>query len=184
MKTILSKVMMGILTVSLAFAGLPLGTAHAAGLTDTSTPPATAKGEKSGLRLEQAFARETKVLNKVGKLYEQADAGFPKIQKRIDKAKAHGLDVAAVQAAFDAAKKALTDAHPLYNQAKSVLESHNGFDAAGKVTDPVAARETVKSLHDTAKQFKDALDGTLKALHEAVKTLRESRQTPTPAPTN
>ena len=180
MKTMLSKIMLGVLAFSLLLVGLPLSSAHAAGLDDTPTP--AVQKQLKNPRLERVFARENKVLKRVGKLYEQFDAGFPKLQARIDKAKSNGVDVTAVQAALDAVKKALGDARPLYNQAKTIADAHNGFDASGKVTDPAAALETVKSLHETGKQFKDAMDGTVKALHEAIKALRESRRTPTPVP--
>ena len=174
MKTIFGKMMLAVLVFSLLLAGLPLSSAYAAGLNDTPTPAAPSKDRTP--RLEQAFARQSKILARVGKLYEQADLGFPKIQSRLDKAKAKGLDVAAVQTALDTLKKALTDARPLYNQAKSTADAHKGFDTAGKVTDPAAAAETIKSLRDTGKQFKTAMNGTVKALHEAIKALRESRK--------
>lgn len=182
MKTVFSKIMLGVLAFSLLLAGLPLGSAHAAGLNDTATPPPAAQKQLKNPRLERAFARETRVLKRVGKLYEQLDAGFPKLQARIDKAKSKGVDVTGVQAALDAVKKALGDARPLYNQAKTIADTHNGFDANGKVTDPAAALETVKSLRETGKQFKDAMGGTVKALHEAIKSLRQSHHTPTPVP--
>lgn len=176
MNSVFRKIMLGLLVVTLALASLPLGTARAAGLTDPATPPpAGAKLDKNA-HLERAFARQSKILKKAGKLYAQADLGFPKIQSRIDKAKANGLDVTQVQAAFDAFKKALTDARPLYDQAKAIADAHKGFDANGKVTDPTAARETVQSLREIGKQFKGAMNGTLKALHQAVKALRESRK--------
>lgn len=174
MKTIFSKIMLAVLTLSLLMAGLPLSSVHAAGLDDTPTPPA-ATLKRGTPRLERAFARETRVVARVGKLYTQLDAGFPKIQKRLDKAKEKGKDVTAAQAALDAVKKALTDARPLYNQAKSIVDTHNGFDASGKVTDPAAALETVKSLRDVGKQFKTAMGGTIKTLHEALKALRGAK---------
>ena len=173
MKTIFSKIMLAVLTLSLLMAGLPLSSVHAAGLDQTSTPPATLK--LGTPRLERAFARETKIVNKAGKLYEQFDKGFPKLQKRLDKAKEKGKDVSAAQTALDAVKKALTDARPLYNQAKSLVDAHTGFDASGKVTDPAAALETVKSLRDAGKQFKTAMGGTIKTLHEALKALRGAK---------
>lgn len=178
MNTIFRKIMLGLLVATLMLASLPFSSASAAGLNETATPPAPSTSAKfdRNTRLERVFARQNKMLTRVGKLYAQADLGFPKIQSRIDKAKANGLDVTQVQAAFDAFKKALTDARPLYNQAKTIADTHNGFDASGKVTDPTTARETVKSLREAGKQFKDAMDGTLKALHEAVKALRETKK--------
>lgn len=174
MKTIFGKITLAVLVFSLLWAGLPLGSAQAAGLPVDPTPAAPVKDRAA--RLETAFARQTKLLERTGKLYAQADLGFPKLQTRIDKAKAKGVDVTAIQIALDAVKKALKDARPLYDQAKSIADAHKGFDSAGKVTDQAAALETVKSLRETGKQFKEAMNGTVKALHEAVKALRESRK--------
>ena len=174
MKTLLNKVMLAVLAFSLLLAGLPLSSAQAAGLTADPTPTAPVKDPTA--RLEAAFARQTKRIEKVGKLYAQADLGFPKLQARIDKAKAKGIDVSTVQAALDAVKQALKTARPLYDQAKSIADAHKGFDSAGKVTDQAAALETVKSFRETAKQFKTAMGGTVKALHEAIKALRQNRK--------
>lgn len=177
MKTILSRIIAGVLTITLIFAGLPLSSAHAAGLTATPTPPAESSADRAtlrALRLERIFARQSRVVERAGNLYKQADLGFPKIQKRIDKAKEHGLDVTAVQSAFDAFKKALAEARPLYDKAKGLVDTHNGFDATGKVTDLTAARETVKSIHENGAQFKEAMNGTYKALKQAVKALRQT----------
>ena len=177
MNAVLRKIILSLLVITLALAGLPLSSAYAASLSDTATlpaPGASAKFDKN-TRLERVLARQNKILKRTGKLYEQADLSFPKIQGRIDKAKAKGLDVTQVQAAFDAFKKALKNARPLYDQAKTSAETHTGFDTNGKVTDASAARETVKSLRETGKQFKDAMDGTLKTLREAVKALRGTK---------
>jgi hypothetical protein len=133
--------------------------------------------------LQRAFARQSKILNKAAKLYEQSEQGFPKFQRLIDKAKERGLDITQVQTAFDAFKAALPKARPFYEQAKSIANTHKGFDANGNVTDPVAARETVKSIHEAMAQFKDAMGGTFKALRKAIRAFRTAnpRHTPTPA---
>ncbi len=174
MKTILNKITLAVLVFSMLLAGIPLSRAHAADLTADPTPAAPVKDRTT--RLEKAFANQTKRIEKAGKLYEQADLGFPKLQSRIDKAKAKGVDVTAIQTALDAVKKALTDARPLYDQAKSIVDVHKGFDSDGKITDPTAALETVKSLRETSKQFKEAMNGTVQALHETIKALRENRK--------
>jgi hypothetical protein len=185
MKTILNRIIAGVLTITLIAAGLPLGTAQAAGLNDPPTPSvAAASAPRRTIRLERAFARQSRIVERAGNLYKQADLGFPKIQTRIDKAKENGLDVTQVQVAFDAFKKALADARPIYDKAKAVVDAHKGFDTNGKVTDPVVARETVESLRDVGKEFKDAMDGTYKALKQAIKALRDLRQTLTPTPDN
>ena len=135
-------------------------------------------------RLELAFARQTLTLDRIGKLYDNADQGFPQLQNLLDKAKQRGLDVSQIESALDTLKTALTNARPAYDQAKSLHDAHNGFDANGKVTDPSAARDTIKGVHDALSQFRTDMDGAGKALREAIKAFRQANPRPTPAPTS
>ena len=182
MNKVLQKIITGVLIATLGLAGLPLSGAYAAAPADAPTPVAPS-ADKLAARLQQAFARENTILGRIGKLYTGSDAGFTKLQNLLDKAKAHGLDVSQIQAALDAFKAALTNAKPFYTQALSTAQSHAGFDANGQVTDPQTARATVKSVRDSFVQYKGALNGTGKALHEAIQAFRQAhpRATPTPA---
>jgi len=181
MNTIFHKIVTGVLAASLALTGVPLATASAAVPNDSPTPgaPLAQSGKRSGARLQRAFARETRIIKRIGKVYDRADEGFPRIEKLIEKAEENGLDVSEAQAAFDAFKSALATAEPFYEQAESLADAHNGFDADGKVTDAAAARETVKGIHDALAQAKDAMNGTMKALHEALRDLRQELPKPT-----
>ena len=140
MKTLLNKLITGVLATVLVFAGLPLSSAHAASLTDTATPPPAAvqDAKHSTERLEAAFARQTKMVERVGKLYAQADLGFPKIQGKIDKAKAKGLDVSAVQTAFE--KQLLQLLRGSYSRSGPAREWFHTVDRQGLA-------ERVWSLH-------------------------------------
>jgi hypothetical protein len=48
------------------------------------------------------------------------------------------------------------------------------------VTDPQKARETVQAMHDKLQEIKTAMDGTGKALREAIKAFREANPRPQP----
>jgi len=102
----------------------------------------------------------------------------------IERAKENGKDVSAVQAALDAFEAALKDAQPIYESASDIVNPHQGFDSAGKVTDPEDAQETVKAMREKFREIKDAMNGTGRALHEALKSFREAnprpRETDTP----
>jgi hypothetical protein len=116
----------------------------------------------------------------------RTDEFVEKVQKLIDRAKENGKDVSAVQAALDAFKAAVKDAQPTYESIKGIINSHQGFDTNGKVTDPEKAAETVKAMHEKFKEIRDAMNGTGKALHQAIKAFREAnpRIQPTPIPTS
>lgn len=185
MNTLLYKIVAGVLIVMLGLAGLPLGSVSAAAPADAPTPTPAPAGSRVDARLQRSFARQNRIITRIGKVYGSADQGFSKVQALLDKARARGLDVSQIQAALDAFKTALTTARPFYDQATATAGSHAGFDAAGNVTDPQAARSTVQSIHASLEQFRGALGGTLKSLREAIRAFRAAHPhaTPTPAPT-
>jgi TRAP-type C4-dicarboxylate transport system substrate-binding protein len=121
----------------------------------------------------------------MGQRFEREDEFMEKAQKLIDRAKGNGKDVSKVQAALDAFEAAVQKARPIYESMKGIVNSHQGFDANGKVTDPAKAQETVQAMRAKFQEFKDAMGGTGKALREAVKAFREANpRTPRPTPTS
>jgi hypothetical protein len=108
-----------------------------------------------------------------------------KAQMLIDRAQANGKDVSALQAALDAFEAALKEAQPIYESAKGIVNSHQGFDGNGKVTDAVKAQATVNAMRGKFKEIKDAMNGTGKALRDAIRAFRAAnprqQRTPTPA---
>ena len=175
MKTIFKKTVLIALVAALAVASLPLVSASAAGQFDDPPPP---ERELSGERLEQIWARQLKVYEKIGTWLDRGDAFAEKVQELIDKASANGKDVSAVQAALDAFEQALKDAHPVYESAKGIINSHQGFDDHGNVTDIDKAKETVQAMGGKLREIKDAMNGTGRALHEAIKAFREANPRP------
>jgi len=161
---------------TLGVAAMPFVSVSAAGEYDPPVPPT---GEVTNERLEKVWAHQLRIYERMGKTDEFVD----KVQQLIDRAKENGKDVSAVQAALDAFETALKDAHPLYESAKGIVNSHQGFDDNGKVTDPEKAKETVKAMGEKLKEIKDAMNGTGKALHEAIKAFREANPRPGRTPT-
>ena len=169
MNNIFKKTMMVALAAALVFAALPMTSVFAQG----ENPP---KGEVSNEKLEQAWARQLKMYEKIGKGFEDTDAQIAKIQERIDKAAANGKDVTALQAALDAFAAALKSAKPTYNSINGIVNSHQGFDANGKVTDAEKAKATVQEMHTKMQELKSAMNGTGKALRESLKAFREANK--------
>ena len=110
----------------------------------------------------------------------RADELIERVQKLIDRAEANGKDVSAVQAALDAFAAAVKEANPIYESMKGIINSHQGFDDNGKVTDPEKAKETVSSMHEKMLEIKTVMDGTGRALREAIRAFREANPRPTP----
>ncbi len=175
------KVFLVAMAAGLGLSALPVASVFAQGLNDTTTPPAP--GQVSNTRLERVWAREQSINQRLGTMFSKSDTMIANIQKRVDKAKANGKDVSAVQSALDAFSAAVQQAKPVYDSAQSVITSHQGFDGNGNVTDATQAKATIKSVADTFKQIKQIVEGPRKALGEALKAFRDAnRPAETPAP--
>ena len=94
----------------------------------------------------------------------------------IDRMNENGKDTAALQAALDAFEEALKEAHPVYESAKGIINSHQGFDADGKVTDREKAVETVKELRDKMQEVRGIIGEPGVALREAFKAYRDAHR--------
>ena len=181
MKLLFRKTILFALVTALGVASLPLVRASAAGAYDPPVPP---QKQISNERLERIWARQLQRYERLGNAFESKDAFTARIQDLIDRAKAKGKDVSAVQTALDAFEAALKKAQPIYESAKGIVNSHQGFDANGKVTDPVKAQETVLAMRGKFKEIKDAMNGTGKGLREAIRAFREANPKPQPTSTN
>ena len=165
-KTVL--LIMTAVLASLGVASLPFVSVSAQG-----------QGQISNERLEQVWARQIRMYERMGK----TDEFVAKVQKLLDRATANGKDVSAIQSALDAFKDAVKDAKPIYESAKGIINSHQGFDSNGKVTDPEKAKETIKAMHAKMQEIKTTMDGTGKVLREAIKAFREANPRPEKTPT-
>ena len=171
MKNIFKKTILVALIAALGLASLPFVSVAAQGANDTTPPPA---GQVSNERLEKVWARQLKIYDRMGKVNQVVD----KVQKLLDRASAKGKDVSAVQAALDAFKAAIKKAQPTYESIKGIVDSHQGFDANGKVTDPTQAKETIMAMRGKFQEIKTAMNGTGKALRDAIKAYREANPRP------
>ena len=129
-------------------------------------------------RLERIWARQLRLYKRMGRV----DEFIERVQKLIERAEANGKDASAVQAALDAFAAAVKDAKPIYESMKGIVNSHQGFDENGQVTDPEKAQETVQSMHEKFQEIKSIMNGTGQALREAIKAFREANPRPTQTP--
>jgi len=177
----LKKVFLIAMVAALGLAALPAVNVYALGQTDPSTP--TAPGQISTDRLEQIWSREQAAYGRWGKFFDNVDARISKAQELIDKAKANGKDVSALQAALNAFSDAVKQAKPIYESGKGAIASHQGFDSNGKVTDQTKAIDTVRDLGGKLKEIRQTIFPAAKALREAVRAFREANHpAATPAP--
>jgi len=169
MNNVFKKMILAVLAAALVFAAFPMTSVFAQG----ENPP---KGELTNEKLEKIWARQLKNYEKIGKGFEDTDAQIAKIQSRIDTAAESGKDVTALQAALDAFESALKGAKPNYDSISGVVNAHLGFDASGKVTDAEQAKSTVAEMRTKMQELKSAMNGTGKALRDALKAFRAANK--------
>ncbi len=165
------------LILSMAVGGIvPVG-AQALRPANTATPAAP-----SYPRLQRAWVREQRIYDRLTRFYDNIDARIERGQQLIDKAQANGKDVTALQAALNTFEAAVKQAQPTYESIKGIVASHQGFDAAGNVVDPVKAFETVLNMRDKLKEIRQIIVPPAKALRQAIRDFRLADQ-PVAAPT-
>ena len=180
MNNLFKKSALAILVLAISLAALPLSGVSAAGLNTPVNPPVSQPGnlllERVWIRLQLRYERE-------GNLLAQADAFIANAQALIEKAAQKGWDTSAVQAALDAFSAVIPAAQAAHDRGAVLVNSHEGFDANGKVTDRATAVTTTKALAQVLKDTRAAMDGTGRALRQAVRAFRQAHRnagTPTP----
>jgi hypothetical protein len=169
MNIFLKKTILAACVAVFIFAALPLTSAFA----QDENPPG---GELTNAKLERAWARQLKFHERLGKRFENSDEHVSKVQEMIDKAAANGREVSALQAALDAFAAALNEARPAYESTQTIVDLHNGFDANGKVIDAEQAQATVQEMRAKLGEVKSLMNGTGRALREALKAFREANK--------
>ncbi len=157
---------------AMALMALPMATAYALQPLDSPTPvaPATPGAPKLQAVWELLQVRH----DRLGVMFAHIDRRTALAQQLIDRAKANGKDVTAVQSALDAFSKAAQDARPIYESTQGIISSHTGFDSNGKVTDATQAKATVKNLSDKLVQVRNLLRDPATALRDAITAFRDA----------
>lgn len=167
------------LAVGMGMFSMPAASAMALVPNEAAAPPTPSLADHA--RLEWVWTREQAVYNLLGTFFDHIDQRLANGQALIDKAKARGRDVSAVQAAFDAFSNAVKQARPIYESMQGIVAAHPGFDSNGKVTDPVKAMQTVKDMRDKLRSIRQLLLDPRRALREAIQAFRQTNRPAQPA---
>jgi hypothetical protein len=166
---------------SLSITGLLLAGVIAAAPTSTAlaapgTPPAKQgqSAQTADARLEQAYQREQTWLNQQADNLTKMNDVADKVQQFITTQQGKGKDVTALQAALTTFKSQIATAQSTHKTAANVLSTHTGFDANGKVTDTVQARQTVLEARQALRAAHDVMQQAVTDLHRAVRDWRQA----------
>jgi hypothetical protein len=176
MKTMLfKKTILVALIAALTLAAIPASSVFAAGIYAPPTLPAQGQG-LSTERLERIWDRMNSRYERLGKFFDKSDGLVGKAEKMVARLKGNSESTAELEAALAAYQEAVRKAHPIYETCKSILNSHKGFDAKGKVTDAGQARETLKDFGAKLGEIHTAMDGKAKELIELMKSIRDAHK--------
>jgi hypothetical protein len=158
----------------LALAGVPVAKAQALGASVIPTPPvpASLRGQRLGL----LWQRQLSIHDRMAYAFDHAGQRIAMGQQLIDRAQANGKDVTAVQAALDALAAAIQQAQPVFDSSSEIIATHQGFDAGGKVIDPLLAAQTIRALSEKLRSARGPVMDARTALRAAVQDLRRTYQ--------
>jgi hypothetical protein len=177
---VLKKTVLFGAVLALGLAALPFHGASAAALQAPAVPPASRQDYP---RLERVWALQQRRYEREGNLLAKADTFIQKAQALLDRATRKGWDVSAIQAALNAFEAAVPAAQAAHAPGEAIIRTHSGFTANGDVTDRDKAVETVKALQQVLKDTRLAMNGTGRALWQAIHEFRQAhRSSVTPAP--
>lgn len=140
----------------------------------TSTPSELTRPEIRQQRLERLYQRAVNWSEGQADNLVRADEAAATTQTYIDEKKAAGLDTSALEAALASYKTQIAEARVFHDQAVTVLNTHSGFDDAGKVTDVPAARLTLADAGSALGQARVRIYNATFTLRQAVKDFREA----------
>ncbi|MCK7520583.1 MAG: hypothetical protein MZV64_24265 [Ignavibacteriales bacterium] len=133
---------------------LPLVSVSAAGESDPLSP----QGQVANERLERTWARQLRLYERLGNGFDRADDFTDRVQTLIDR-RQRGRQGCLCRASR--AGRALRQRSRMRIQcmkaAKGIVNSHQGFDENGKVTDAEKAKETVQAMGEKLREIKDAM---------------------------
>jgi len=178
MTALFKKFALAALLLAVALAAFPFAGASAAGLN------VTPNAQPDNTRLENLWASQQARYQRQSDRLAKASTFIATVQTLINKANAKGWDTSAVQVALNALSAVIPAVQAAHDPGTAIIASHAGFDAAGKVTDRATAIATVKSLAQVFEDTRTAMNGTWKALREAVQAFRQAHPRPATTPSS
>jgi hypothetical protein len=176
----------GLLVAGLFLAAAPLMQVQAASseapAAGTETPPVD-NGARGHPILEKVYQKLVQIHEKQAGAFEKAATINDKVNTLIAKFQAKGVDTSALSIALSTFNGKVTEAKAAYDQADSILNSHAGFDANGKVTDVEQAKATLKSAGESMKLQHQIMKSAVTDLRSTVRDFIKDHRPEKPADT-
>ena len=131
---------------------------------------ATASPALSNASLTKVFQHDLSWLNVQQTNLAKANDVIALIQNLIIQANNQSINTTALTGALNNYQSQLATAKTLHDSASAVLSTHNGFDAGGNVTEPVAAAATVQAA---TSDLQNAHKDRVAAMQSLLKTVKD-----------
>jgi hypothetical protein len=145
---------------------LPVSAVHAQDAGGPSNAPIQA--DKGYPFLEKAFQKIQAALGDLENAIQKAADGDEKVLGLINMGKTAGLDTSDLSSAQADYQASLANVQTMVDNAKTSMETHAGFDAQGRVTDPTDAKNTLREVVDAIKDARGELKNCVETLRSAV----------------
>lgn len=132
--------------------------------------------EKAKIYLEFMLQRQLLMLTGQQQRLDLARQGITITQSFLDQLKNTGEDVSALQTALNTFSTQIAAAQAAHDTAKQILDAKAGFDANGKVTDPVQARETLKSVGQAMQEAHKIIQQAAQEFRQAMREFRQAHK--------
>jgi len=154
---------------------IPAGDALANTLSQVeSTGSPNTGGNKRVNALERLYQRTQKRLEIAGNNLDKAEVFADKLETRFLKMAEAGKDVSGLQIVLTQFRQGIVDAHLKWDQASQFINTHNGFNADGKVTDAVIAKQTLLSTHEAMQQGREIMRNAMQSIRDSIREYRGS----------
>ncbi len=145
------------------------------------TTPALAQGNParptpSGVNLELFYARELLAADRQGEALRRAGEAMTRVEELIARLQGEGFDTADLETALAAYHSGIAAAQSAHDEAASILNTHAGFDANGKVTDFAQALDTVRTAGQSLREAHLKLRTANLDLRQALRAWYEAHQ--------
>ena len=174
-----SKVIVGVVVGAVALMGILPVPVPAALAADAGTVPVQTGSDFKKMddtlfeyalkRLQNAVAGQQIRLDMMSEVTTEA-------QGWIDELKGKGKDTSALETALAWFKHGIKAGQAAHDNARSILDTHAGFDSDGEVTDKEQARQTLRAVRDGLKQTHQSLRSATQDLRDAVRTYRQANR--------
>jgi hypothetical protein len=128
-------------------------------------------------RLEAGYKILSRAVANYEDVINRANEQLNRVNTLITNEKAKGKDTSGLETAASNFSKAIANADAKFDSAASIMSTHAGFDASGKVTDEALAKTTLQTAQTAMREGNEILRNAQRDLMKALRDYRRANST-------